>query len=335
MKFKKITFIFPGQGSQYIGMGNEFYEKFDFARDIFDEASQVLGYDVAHLILKKIRFGKIRHKADLNKTIYTQPAVLITSYLCFKVFETFCNEVNVHLDPAFLAGHSLGEYTALLAAGTMDFKTTLDLVKKRATYITEFSKTYPDAGLMAVVNRGSELDHDKVDSLCGEFQVYISIINTKKQIVVGGFRKNLTSLAKQLKKENMHGIPLNVEGPFHTPLMKPAADKFKKALDKSNIQIGSKPVIANVSSDAIVDPDHIRNELYTQIFSNVDWRHSVEKIIANGGDLFIELGPKTILSRMIKDIAPSAKTLNVEDMETLKQTVKELADTWEPSSFKH
>ncbi|MBN1847547.1 MAG: ACP S-malonyltransferase [Deltaproteobacteria bacterium] len=326
MKYNKISFIFPGQGSQYIGMGNEFLEGFDIARDIIDEASRVLGYDVAHLILKKPRFGKIRHKADLNKTVYTQPAVLITSYLCFKVFETFCKEVKVHLEPAFLAGHSLGEYTALLAAGTMDFKTTLDLVKKRATYITEFSKTYPDAGLMAIVNRGSELDSNRVDSLCGEFQVYKSIINTPKQIVVGGFRKNLTSLAKQLKKENMHGVPLNVEGPFHTPLMQPAADKFKKALDKCNIQIASKPVIANVSSEAIVDPEHIRKELYLQIFSNVDWRRSVEKIVANGGDLFIELGPKTILSKMVKDIAPSAKTLNVENMETLKQTVKELAE---------
>jgi [acyl-carrier-protein] S-malonyltransferase len=308
-------------------MGNEFYEKFDFVRDIFDEASQVLGYDVAHLILKKPRFGKIRHKADLNKTIYTQPAVLITSYACFKVFETFCDEVKLHIDPAFYAGHSLGEYTALLASGAMDFKTTLDLVKKRATYITEFSKTYPDAGLMAVVNRGSELNNDRVQSLCGEYQVYVAIINTKKQIVVGGFRKNLTTLAKHLKKENMHGVVLNVEGPFHTPLMQPAADKFKKALDKCNIQIGSKPVIANVSSEAIVDPDHIKKELYTQIFSHVDWRRSVEKIIENKGDLFIEIGPKTILNRMIKDIHPAAPTFNVEDMETLKKTVKELAES--------
>ena len=241
MKYKKITLIFPGQGSQYVGMGNEFYEKFDFVRDIFDQASRVLGYDVAHLILKKPRFGKIRHKADLNKTVYTQPAVLITSYAIFKVFETFCEEVNINLDPSFLAGHSLGEYTALLASGTMDFKTTLDLVNKRATYITEFSKTYPDAGLMAVVNKGSELDNEKVQALCRKFQVYISIINTKKQIVVGGFRKNLTSLSKQLKKEGMHGVVLKVEGPFHTPLMQPAADKFKKALDKCQIQIGSKP----------------------------------------------------------------------------------------------
>ncbi len=225
-----------------------------------------------------------------------------------------------------MAGHSLGEYTALLASGIMDFKTTLDLVNKRATYITEFSSTYPDAGLMAVINRGGELDPESVHSLCQKFQVYVSITNTKKQFVVGGFRKNLASLLRHLKKEGMRGVILNVEGPFHTPLMQPAADMFKNVLEKCHIQIGSKPVIANVTSIAIIDPDHIRKELYDQIYSHVNWRRSIEKIIANSGDLFIEVGPKTVLSNMIKDIDPSVPSLHIEDMESLKATVKELAE---------
>jgi [acyl-carrier-protein] S-malonyltransferase len=118
---------------------------------------------------------------------------------------------------------------------------------------------------------------------------------------------------------------LKVEGPFHSPLMKPAAEKFKKELDESTIHIASKPVIANVTSEAIVDPDHIRKELYQQIFAFVDWRHSVEKVIDNGADLFIEIGPKTVLSNMIKAIDRSIPRLNVENLDSLRKTLKELS----------
>jgi [acyl-carrier-protein] S-malonyltransferase len=131
---------------------------------------------------------------------------------------------------------------------------------------------------------------------------------------------------RQLKKEDMRGVLLNVEGPFHTPLMQPAAEMFQKELEKCPMRIGSKPVIANVTSTAIVDPDHVQKELYDQIYSQVNWRRSIEKIVANGGDLFIEVGPKTVLSNMIKDIAPSIPNLHIEDMESLDATVKELAE---------
>ncbi len=326
MKYKKITVIFPGQGSQYTGMGNDFYEQFDFVRDIFDQAGDVLGYDVAHLILKKSRFGIISHKMDLDKTIYTQPAVFLVSYVCYKVLEKHCREAGVDFNPCFLAGHSLGEYTAMAVSGIMDFRTALDLVNKRAACITEFSSAYPDAGLMAIINKNGGLEPEKVNSLCQKFQVYLSIINSPKQIVVGGFKKNLTSLLKQLKNEEMRGVLLNVEGPFHTPLMQPAAEKFMQVLEKCSMKIGLKPVIANVTSSAIVDPEHVRKELYEQIYSHVNWRRSVEKIIADGGDLFIEAGPKTILSNILRDIDPSVRTLHVEDMESLKATVKEIAE---------
>ena len=140
------------------------------------------------------------------------------------------------------------------------------------------------------------------------------------------FKKNLMSLLRQFKKEGIRGVILNVEGPFHTPLMQPAADTFKKDLEKCPMQIGSKPVIANVTATAIVDPEHVRNELYNQIYSHVNWRQSIEKIISNGGDLFIEVGPKTVLSNMFKDIDPSVHTLHIEDMESLNAAVKELAE---------
>jgi len=325
MKYKKVALIFPGQGSQYVGMGKEFYERFKLVRDIFDEAGSVLGYDIAEKCFKKpIPGASIIHKPDLDRTIYTQPAVMVVSYACFRIFEEMCREVNVQPSIRFLAGHSLGEYTALLVAGAMDFRTCADLVNKRATCITEFSESYPHAALMAIVNKGGDLDRSRLETLTKEAQVYIALNNTKNQVVVGGFKKNLEELSKTLKKENLFSTLLKVEGPFHTPLMRPAADRFKNDLAASRIYIAGKPVMANVSGEAIVDPIHIRKELYEQIYTCVDWRRGAEKMVENGADLFIEIGPKKVLSGMIKSIAPNVPTLNVEDVASLESTIKEL-----------
>ena len=325
MKYKKIALIFPGQGSQYVGMGKELYDRFKLVRDVYEESSSVVGYDMAEKCFRKPLIGtKLVHRPDLDRTKYTQPAVFATGYACYKIFEEMCREVEVQCNIAFLAGHSLGEYTALAAAGAMEFGTCMVLVQKRANFITEFSGAYPDAGLMAVVNRGKELNHAMIDDLAKEAQVYVTLVNTKSQIVVGGFKKNLDELGRRLKKEGMIPTALRVEGPFHSPLMKPAADRFKKELAASEISIAGKPVIANVTSEAIVDPAHIRKELYDQIYTCVNWRRSIDKMVDNGADLFIEIGPKKVLSNMIKDIRPGIPTMNVEDLESLERTVKEL-----------
>jgi len=326
MKYKKVTLIFPGQGSQYVGMGKEFYDRFDFVRDTYNQANQVLGYDLSEQCFSKRKLGKrIMHKDDLNKTIYTQPAVLTTSYACFKAFQATLKERGIDINVPLLAGHSLGEYTALLIAGAIDFKTCLSLVKKRATYMTEVGSGYPGAGLMAIVSKKKELDYDNICTLCKDFGVYVTLNNTNKQIVVGGSKKNLGEMSKKLKEDGKRSTMLKVEGPFHTPIMKPAANKFKRILGKIPIRIASKPIIANVSTHAIVDPDHTKEELFEQIYKIVDWRGSVEKLINNGGDLFIEVGPKKVLSNMVHEINPSIPSLNVEDMESLEKTVNELA----------
>ena len=328
MKYRRITAIFPGQGSQYTGMGKELYDNFEVVRQIYEEANNILGYDLAELCFKKHGLASIgsrlMHKPDLNKTIYTQPAVLTTSYACFKALEETCEKGKVPLNFCLLAGHSLGEYTALLAAGAIDFSTCLQLVNKRAQYMTELGRSYPGAGLMAVMSRNEDLDFNRISTLCDEFQVYVTLNNTKRQIVVGGGKRKLELLSKELKDQGKIGKMLKVEGPFHTPIMKPAAEQFKRELERSRFLIAMRPIIANVSTNAIVDPNHIKKELYNQIFNIVDWRRSVERIIANGGDLFIEIGPKRVLSNMIKDIDPSVPELNVEDMESLEYTVEEL-----------
>lgn len=324
METKRITLIFPGQGSQYVGMGKELYDRFKLFRQIYEEASQILGYDLAALCFKKHTIGKFMHKADLNKTIYTQPAVLTMSYACYRVFEDTCKECNVDLNASLLAGHSLGEYTALLVSDAMDFETTLSLVQKRAAFMTEWGGAYPGAGLMAIVDKNGELDYERICALCKDFGVYITLNNTKSQIVVGGSKSRLGEMGKELNKEGKRSTMLKVEGPFHTPIMKPAADKFKKELDKSQIHIATKPIMANVSSEAIVDPIHIRKELHEQIFNIVNWRGGIERIVHSRDTVFIEVGPKNVLSNMIKDIDPSIPRLNIENVESLERTVKEL-----------
>ena len=167
MKYKRIALIFPGQGSQYVGMGKELYDNHKVVRDVFDEAGNVLEYDVAEKCFKKPPLGKkFIHRPDLDKTVFTQPAMFVAGYAFFKVLEETCQEYDFQLNPTFFAGHSLGEYTALAAAGAMDFSTCVGLVQKRADYITEFGDHYPDAGLMALIDRGSDLDHGRVEGLC-------------------------------------------------------------------------------------------------------------------------------------------------------------------------
>ncbi len=326
MKYKNIALVFPGQGSQYVGMGKEFHDQFSFVREIYDRASGILGYDLAEQCFKKPHIGKkIMHRGDLNKTVYTQPAVLITGYACYRVLADTLKKREMEISFPLMAGHSLGEYTALLVSGAIPFKECLELVKKRAVFMTESGKAYPGAGLMAIVDKKKGLDYDKVCSLCKEFELYIALNNTLKQIVVGGAKKNLTELSKELKKERKIGTILKVEGPFHTPIMRPAARKLRKELNRTPFRIGRVPVIANVSTDAVVDPNHIKKDLYEQMYKVVNWRGSVEKMVRNGCDLFIEVGPKKVLRNMIRDIDPSIPSLNVEDMESLEKTVRELA----------
>jgi [acyl-carrier-protein] S-malonyltransferase len=327
MTYRNIMFVFPGQGSQYVGMSRDFYEEFQEVRDIFDEAGSVLGYDLSDLCFKKHSFGRfMQFAADLNKTIYTQPAVMTVSYACYRVLEMRCREEGINIDPYLMAGHSLGEYTAVLVSGAVDLRTALKLVQKRATYMTESGKAYPDAGLMAIVDKENELDYEQISTTCRDFGVYVSLNNTRNQIVAGGSKIRLQELAKELKGQGKLTRTLKVEGPFHTPIMKPAADKFKKELNRHRIRIAAKPIMANVSAEAIVDPNHIRNELYEQIYKVVNWCGSIKKAADNGGDLFLEVGPKRVLSNMIKDINDTTPRLNVEDMESLEATVRALKE---------
>jgi len=249
---------------------------------------------------------------------------MVTSYACYRVLEESCRAQGLELIVFLAAGHSLGEYTALLITGAMTFEAAVDLVQTRARCMTDVGKGYPGAGLMAVLGRKKELDYDQLCAKCKEYNVYITVNNTKKQIVVGGSKQRLGELAKELKSEGMASTLLKVEGPFHTPIMRPGAEKFKRALNKTTFDILSRPIVANVTTDAIVDPRHIRDEGYHQIFQPVNWLGAMEKIVAGGADLFIEVGPKKVLTNMLREIAPSIPALNVEDPASLEKTMEAL-----------
>jgi len=323
IEYKKISLIFPGQGSQYIGMGKDLYDKYESVKDIYNTASNKLGYDIKDICFKKHILKSFFTDVSLDKTIFTQPAILTTSYACFKALEEECKENDITLNPFLLMGHSLGEYTALVVSGAIDFENSLELVKKRATYMSEAGKNCQDGGLTSILSR-KELNYENIKKLCNNYETYIALINTQKQIVVGGPKKRLAALSKDIQKDDIITKDIRVEGPFHTPIIKSAADKFKKELINTNMYIASTPVIVNVTARAIADPEDIKEELYMQISNTVNWKGSVEKGINNDVDLFIEIGPKKVLSNMIQEINPQIATLNVEDVKSLEKTIKEL-----------
>jgi [acyl-carrier-protein] S-malonyltransferase len=303
---------------------------------IFDQADKQLE-DILHHRISDICFkrpiGKtIRdryHVWSLDKTIYTQPAVLVASYGCWKALDERCKAENIELNPSNLMGHSLGQYTALLISGALSFETALELVHERAKLATGYAGQ-SGSKLMAIVDKKNELDDKTLQALCREYHLVIAARNSKHQAVVGGPEVTLNAVSKKLKEEGKEPTILSVEVPFHTYLMREAADQFKEVLDDADIKRARRDIIANSSAMAIVDPYHIKEELHQQLYSCVLWQKSIEKVIDDGTDLFIEVGPRTIQSKIIKEIDTSAEPIpikHVGDMKSLNETMDFLLNT--------
>jgi [acyl-carrier-protein] S-malonyltransferase len=296
------AFLFPGQGSQYVGMGQDLYEKFPAAKDIFDRADAILPFKVTELC-----FAGPQEK--LNATDIQQPAVFVMSVAALEAMKT--SDKFKDLQPAYLAGLSLGEYTAYYAAGSLDFESAVKLVAARSRFMQE-AATAADSTMVAIVG----LEDPKVIELCGqarEGEVLVPAnFNCPGQVVASGHRGACTRLAALAEPAGaMKAIVLDVAGAFHSPLMQSAADKLKAVLDATDFKTPKIPVISNVDCDFHTDPADIRQTLYKQVTSSTYWGQSMAKLITLGVDNFAEIGPKRTLVGFLKRIDRKAKSVNI------------------------
>jgi [acyl-carrier-protein] S-malonyltransferase len=301
-----IAFVFPGQGSQYAGMGKDFYEQFEEAKEVFERANEVLGFDLKKLIFEG---GN-----ELNQTVNTQPAILTVSYALLRVLKKLFPEV----EPKFVMGHSLGEYSALLAADVLDFEDALRLVRRRAELM---QSAVPEGrgGMAAVIG----IPPEEVAKLCEEVEGVVEPVNFNSpvQTVVAGEAEAVKNLVRLAKSRRIKAIPLKVSVPSHSSLMREAAEEFKKALRETEFRNASVPVIQNYDAKPHTDAEEIRENLYLQLFNPVRWTDSVKYAVSEGVDTFVEIGPKNVLSKLIAQTVEGVKVCNldkVEDLEKLK-----------------
>ena len=306
-----FSVIFPGQGSQIVGMGKDFYNKFDLVKKLFKEADDTLNFSISKLVLDG-------PKEELDLTINTQPAIFLISYSIFNVIK---KEFNVDLYKAkYFAGHSLGEYSALSCAGHLNFSDTLKILRIRGDAMQN-SIPKGEGGMIAVL--GSTVEH--IENILKDnekkFNVQIANDNSDGQIVLSGKNKDLESLILILKENSIKNIKLPVSAPFHSSLMSKATNIMSEELNKLNFKETQTKLISNVTAQEIKNTEDLKNLLVKQIENRVRWRESVINMIKNNVNHFIEIGPGKVLSGLVKRINKEVKidTVNSqEDIENLK-----------------
>ena len=306
-----FSVIFPGQGSQIVGMGKEFYEKYEIVKKLFKEADEILGVNISNIILDG-------PKKDLDLTANTQPAIFLVSYSIYQVVK---NEFNINLDEGkYFAGHSLGEYSALSCAGYLDFNKTIKLLRARGNAMQN-SVPQGEGGMLAVL--GTKIEN--VEKILKEneenFRVQIANDNTEGQIVLSGKIRDLELISNFLKNENIKNLKLPVSAPFHCDLMAKATEVMKKEFENINFKKSNITLISNVTADKISDINDLKSLLINQIQKKVKWRESIINMIKYGVDQFIEIGPGKVLSGLVKRIDKNVKIASINtqsDIESLR-----------------
>ncbi|HEX8249626.1 MAG TPA: ACP S-malonyltransferase [Pyrinomonadaceae bacterium] len=305
----KIAFIFPGQGSQAVGMGKDLFDNFPAAREVFAEADDALGFKLSELCFAG-------DEADLQLTANTQPAILTTSVAAFRALES-----EGFAKPDYVAGHSLGEYSALVAAGAMSFGEAVKTVRRRGTYMQEAVPV--GVGAMAAI---IGLPLETIETACREAAeseiCSPANINSPSQIVIAGNAEAIDRAIVLLKERGAkRAIKLNVSAPFHCALMLPAQQRLAKDLQEINFSDLRFPIIENVSAEANAKGERVGAALTEQVSNPVRWAQSVENLITEGVTTFVEVGAGKILSGLVRQINRDVRCLNVENFDSLKQAV--------------
>ncbi|OFV97667.1 MAG: [acyl-carrier-protein] S-malonyltransferase [Acidobacteria bacterium RIFCSPLOWO2_12_FULL_54_10] len=311
---KSLTFLFPGQGSQYPGMGKEFCENYPIARHCWEEADEALGFPISRLCFE----GPAE---DLQLTTNTQPALLACALATFRVF------TEQGMAAAYMAGHSLGEHTALVAAGSLSFADALRLVRLRGQFMQEAVPV--GTGAMAAL-LGLKLE--LVEQVCRESAqgevVQPANINTPEQIVIAGHAGAVKrAIENALAAGAKRAVPLPVSAPFHSSLMEPARKRLAPIMESTHFADLATPLVNNVRAEVVRSGQEARRGILEQISSPVLWEQDVRKLISLGTELFIEVGPGRVLSGLIRQIDRSAATTNVEDMKSMDKALAAIANS--------
>lgn len=302
---KELCFVFPGQGSQYVGMGRDIYERYDEAKKVFDRASEVLGYDVASLCFNG-------PEEELNRTVRTQPCILTVSIALYRVI------IEKGLRPTVTAGHSLGEYSALVAAEVLDLNDALKLTEKRGQFMQE---AVPEgSGLMAAI---LGLKREEVDKICLSVRsgyVVPANYNCPGQIVIAGERKAVEEAINLAKEAGAkRAVPLSVSVPSHCALMAKASERLAELIEEIEFHSPTIPVVNNADALFLTNVESIKASLVRQLSSPLLWEDSIKAIINAGVETFVEVGPSRVLSGLIKRIDPDVMVFNVEDSAGLEK----------------
>ena len=301
----KVAFIFPGQGAQHVGMGRDVYENFEEARERYERASQVLGFDLAKVCFEG-------PEEELAATPVSQPAILVTSIALLDAARGSGDLPDVALS----GGLSLGEYTALAFSGALEFEDAVALVRKRGEYMQGAADANP-GGMSSVIG----LERDEVEEACSGAsevgEVKVANLNCPGQIVISGefgALEKAESIAREMGA--MKVVRLAVSGAFHSPLMKPARERLKDALDEVRMRIANPPVVANVTASEVQEPSGIRQALLEQIDGTVHWEASVRFMVDSGVDTMYEIGPGRVLAGLCRRIEKRLKVVNVNDLKS-------------------